>query len=99
MKEKNENGARTASEAKPWSKYEGRTTGYVIAACIVAATGGLIFGYDIGISGTSSLARYLIISLKSLHASCNFSLQHVKKHIAIQWHLALPTSDRGDFWA
>ena len=59
MKEKNENGARTASEAKPWSKYEGRTTGYVIAACIVAATGGLIFGYDIGISGTSLLARYL----------------------------------------
>lgn len=57
MKEKNRNGAGTeSSEERPWSKYEGRTTGYVIAACIVAATGGLIFGYDIGISGASSLA-------------------------------------------
>ena len=59
MKEKNENGAGMESEEKPWSKYEGKTTGYVIAACVVAATGGLIFGYDIGISGASSLATYL----------------------------------------
>ncbi|XP_031386807.1 sugar carrier protein A [Punica granatum] len=31
--------------------YEGRATAYVIIACIVAAVGGSIFGYDIGISG------------------------------------------------
>lgn len=31
--------------------YRGRVTSYVIIACIVAAVGGSIFGYDIGISG------------------------------------------------
>ncbi|KAL3824298.1 hypothetical protein ACJIZ3_020327 [Penstemon smallii] len=30
--------------------YEGRVTPFVVITCIVAATGGLIFGYDIGIS-------------------------------------------------
>ena len=33
-------------------QYQGRVTLYVIIACIVAAVGGSIFGYDIGISGT-----------------------------------------------
>lgn len=32
-------------------RYEGRVTVYVVLVCIVAACGGLIFGYDIGISG------------------------------------------------
>ncbi|KAJ7547074.1 hypothetical protein O6H91_08G067600 [Diphasiastrum complanatum] len=32
-------------------QYEGRMTLFVAIACIVAASGGLIFGYDIGISG------------------------------------------------
>ncbi|XP_027330284.1 sugar transport protein 7 isoform X1 [Abrus precatorius] len=32
-------------------QYKGRVTAYVIIACIVAATGGSLFGYDIGISG------------------------------------------------
>lgn len=31
--------------------YQGKVTSYVIIACIVAATGGSLFGYDIGISG------------------------------------------------
>ncbi|KAL0372852.1 UNVERIFIED_CONTAM: Sugar transport protein 10 [Sesamum calycinum] len=31
-------------------QYEGRVTPFVVVACLVAATGGLIFGYDIGIS-------------------------------------------------
>lgn len=35
--------------------YRGRVTSYVIIACIVAAIGGSIFGYDIGISGNSLL--------------------------------------------
>lgn len=34
-------------------QYKGRVTPYVIIACIVAATGGSLFGYDIGISGNS----------------------------------------------
>lgn len=33
------------------AQYEGHITTYVILACIVGAFGGLIFGYDIGISG------------------------------------------------
>ncbi|VFQ86031.1 unnamed protein product [Cuscuta campestris] len=32
-------------------EYPGKLTGYVTFTCIVAAMGGLIFGYDIGISG------------------------------------------------
>lgn len=32
--------------------YPGDLTPYVIATCVIAAMGGLIFGYDIGISGT-----------------------------------------------
>jgi hypothetical protein len=31
--------------------YPGKLTMFVLITCIVAATGGLIFGYDIGISG------------------------------------------------
>lgn len=33
--------------------YPGRTTFFVIMVCIVAASGGLMFGYDVGISGNS----------------------------------------------
>lgn len=34
--------------------YGGRITVSVVMTCIVAASGGLIFGYDIGISGSIS---------------------------------------------
>jgi len=34
------------------AQYQGRVTSYVIITCIVAAVGGSLFGYDIGISGT-----------------------------------------------
>lgn len=33
-------------------QYKGRATAFVLTACFVAAVGGAIFGYDIGISGT-----------------------------------------------
>lgn len=41
-------------------QYQGKVTVFVIIACIVAAVGGSIFGYDIGISGKFSLyfSRY-----------------------------------------
>jgi hypothetical protein len=32
--------------------YKGRVTVHVVIACIVAATGGSLFGYDVGISGS-----------------------------------------------
>ena len=31
--------------------YEGRVTFKVIMACMIAATGGLLFGYDLGVTG------------------------------------------------
>ncbi|KAJ3704669.1 hypothetical protein LUZ61_008374 [Rhynchospora tenuis] len=33
------------------AQYKGRVTPYVVFACLIAAVGGSIFGYDIGISG------------------------------------------------
>ena len=39
--------------------YPGDLTGKVLVTCIVAAMGGLIFGYDIGISGQE---RYIPLS-------------------------------------
>lgn len=33
-------------------EFEARITPIVIVSCILAASGGLMFGYDIGISGT-----------------------------------------------
>lgn len=35
-------------------EYPGKMTTYVFFACLVASSGGLIFGYDIGISGALS---------------------------------------------
>ena len=32
-------------------RYDGGVTFFVMFTCVVGATGGLIFGYDIGISG------------------------------------------------
>lgn len=37
-------------------QYQGKVTPSVIVACLVAAIGGSIFGYDIGISGTFSIS-------------------------------------------
>jgi hypothetical protein len=37
------------------AQYKGRMTLAVAMTCLVAAVGGAIFGYDIGISGTSVL--------------------------------------------
>lgn len=36
-------------------EYPGKLTPFVTVTCIVAAMGGLIFGYDIGISGTTRI--------------------------------------------
>ena len=31
--------------------YKGKITVFVLVSCMIAATGGLIFGYDLGVSG------------------------------------------------
>lgn len=33
------------------AQFEGKVTFYVVICALIAATGGLMFGYDIGISG------------------------------------------------
>lgn len=46
--------------------YNGKMTPIVILSCMVAATGGIIFGYDIGISGESHTINelhYLFLQL------------------------------------
>ena len=37
--------------AKRAHLYEHKITGYFIFSCIVAASGGALFGYDLGVSG------------------------------------------------
>lgn len=54
-------------------QYRGRVTPFVVTACVVAAVGGAIFGYDIGISGTQ------ILSLLSPSLFNLFSVYFVKK--------------------
>ncbi|KAK9757554.1 hypothetical protein RND81_01G170300 [Saponaria officinalis] len=44
-------GGPAAANGAPGGDYSGRITAAVVITCIVAASGGLIFGYDIGISG------------------------------------------------
>lgn len=45
---------------KGGKEYPGNLTARVIWVCIIAATGGLIFGYDIGISGgVTSMPQFL----------------------------------------
>lgn len=38
-------------EAMTASKSGGKITFFVVASCVMAAMGGVIFGYDIGVSG------------------------------------------------
>jgi len=52
----------------PPKEFEGKITSYVILCGIVAATGGLMFGYDIGISGgVTSMDDFLIEFFPSVY--------------------------------
>lgn len=42
-------------------EYPGNLTPYVIVTCVIAAMGGLIFGYDIGISGIYVFTLFLYV--------------------------------------
>ena len=55
-------GFATAPIGPRASQYESKITFYVIITCIIASSGGLMFGYDVGISGitiTNTLCSYL----------------------------------------
>lgn len=49
--------------------YEYRITPYFVFACIVAALGGSLFGYDLGVSGESSIDIYVVNLRKFLSAN------------------------------
>ncbi|KAG7023606.1 Sugar transport protein 14 [Cucurbita argyrosperma subsp. argyrosperma] len=46
-----------AASLKRAHLYEYRITGYFITACFVAALGGALFGYDLGVSGEILLQK------------------------------------------
>ncbi|XP_052174213.1 hexose carrier protein HEX6-like [Diospyros lotus] len=49
-----------AIESQGGKQYNGRMTSFVVLSCMMAAMGGVIFGYDIGISGgVTSMASFL----------------------------------------
>ena len=43
--------ASTGTAAARAGDYEGRVTFKVVLACLTAATGGMLFGYDLGVTG------------------------------------------------
>ncbi|KAL0864523.1 hypothetical protein Bca101_043641 [Brassica carinata] len=53
-------GGAFVSDGGGGGSYEGGVTGFVIITCIVPAMGGLLFGYDLGISGgVTSMEEFL----------------------------------------
>lgn len=44
-------------------EFEAKVTPIIIISCIMAATGGLMFGYDVGVSGKYMLSFIPIIKL------------------------------------
>lgn len=42
-------------------EFEAKSTPIVIISCIMAATGGLMFGYDVGVSGRNTICIYIYI--------------------------------------
>ena len=63
------------------ANYEGRVTVFVVLACIVAASGGLLFGYDIGISGAWGFVMYYYrqsiggVCMHACEFMCEFDLK------------------------
>ena len=68
--------------------YEGRVTPFVIVTCLVAATGGLIFGYDIGISGgVTSMDEFLEKFFPSVYAKEKNSSGKENQYCKFESHL------------
>lgn len=42
------------------SEFEAKITPIVVISCIMAATGGLMFGYDVGVSGTYLRSSFVV---------------------------------------
>ncbi|CAA0828920.1 Sugar transport protein 10 [Striga hermonthica] len=69
-------------------EYEGRVTAFVVITCVVAATGGLIFGYDIGISGgVTSMDEFLEKFFPSVYAKEKDASGHDSQYCKFENHL------------
>lgn len=69
-------------------QYKGKITRFVVLSCMVASTGGLIFGYDIGVSGPFLLTRlhfYTFIRTKGKDMLICNSLLHVVEDDLNYW--------------
>lgn len=66
-----------APEADNGKAYPRNLTVYVLVTCIIAAMGGLIFGYDIGISGNFSNMKNTHLSEKFLDGMKLFIMDFV----------------------
>ncbi|GAB2301158.1 hypothetical protein Dimus_035191 [Dionaea muscipula] len=70
-------------------QYQGRVTAYVIIACAVAAIGGSLFGYDIGISVDAffSYASTAYAHLQRVYIYSGISVSHFSfsLHAEQQW--------------
>lgn len=60
--------------------YNGRVTSFVVLSCIVAGSGGILFGYDLGISGP-----YLLLLLQFIHLAAA-SLARIPSSLQGQGH-------------
>ncbi|XP_074307100.1 sugar transport protein 10-like [Silene latifolia] len=69
-------------------KYEGGVTFFVIFTCLVGATGGLIFGYDIGISGgVTSMDIFLRRFFPSVYRKETAESSHESAYCKFDSHL------------
>lgn len=63
-------------------KYRGRMTSFVVVSCMVAAVGGALFGYDIGVSGHSyhrfAFCLFIIIIIILLGMANELNQKYVK---------------------
>ncbi|KAI3949854.1 hypothetical protein MKW92_003318 [Papaver armeniacum] len=61
--------------------YGGKVTMFVLMSCLVAASGGLIFGYDLGISGgVTSMDEFLIGFFPSVYHRMNDATGHQNQY-------------------
>lgn len=63
-------------------EFEAKITPIVVISCIMAATGGLMFGYDVGISGTASYSHQFPSRISfSIIASSFMAKPFIDRHV------------------
>ncbi|KAK2453775.1 sugar transport protein [Trifolium repens] len=69
-------------------EYAGHVTGFVLESCFAAAMGGLLFGYDIGITGgVTSMEQFLIKFFPSVYKQMKDESRHDSQYCKFDNHL------------